>query len=149
MRRAKRTPWYTDVLARRRFEGAARAQYPDLAVRATGRGRRALVIYTVPVPVPDYEDRKVEIRLRNWFDPGGAEIFADGPTESPHRFGERRLCIWREGDAPSRRWRGEQGLCELLRHISIHLFKEAYYRETGEWIGEEAPHGPLGDEVAA
>jgi hypothetical protein len=149
MRRSRPAPWYTNVLARRRFEGAARAEYPDLAVRTTGRGRRALVIYHVTVPVPDYEDRKVEIRLRNGFEPWGAEIFADGPTESPHRFGERRLCIWREGDAPNRRWTGEQGLCELLRHISIHLFKETYYRETGDWIGDEAPHGPLEEEDAA
>jgi hypothetical protein len=34
---------------------------------------------------------------------------------------------------------------ELISQIKIHLFKEAYWRETGEWLGQEAPHEPLED----
>jgi hypothetical protein len=30
----------------------------------------------------------------------------------------------------------------------VHLFKEAYWRETGEWLGPEAPHRPNSKEDA-
>ena len=26
--------------------------------------------------------------------------------------------------------------------ISEHLFKEAWWRANGKWLGDEAPHGP-------
>lgn len=32
------------------------------------------------------------------------------------------------------------GLLSLIEMTRVHLFKESYYRETGEWHGEEVSH---------
>jgi hypothetical protein len=32
------------------------------------------------------------------------------------------------------------GLLTLIEMTRVHLFKEAYYRETGQWLGEEVSH---------
>jgi hypothetical protein len=32
------------------------------------------------------------------------------------------------------------GLLALIEMTRVHLFKEAWYRETGEWLGEEVSH---------
>ena len=32
------------------------------------------------------------------------------------------------------------GLLTLIEMAPVHLFKEAWYRETGEWLGEEVSH---------
>jgi len=37
----------------------------------------------------------------------------------------------------------EDGLLVLFGMIAEHLFKEAWWREHGEWLGEEYPHGEL------
>jgi hypothetical protein len=36
----------------------------------------------------------------------------------------------------------EDGLLALLNHIQAHLFREAWWREHGVWLGPQAPHGP-------
>jgi hypothetical protein len=63
-----------------------------------------------------------------------------GPMK--HTFGANRLCTWFPADPPERRWQREQGLLLLADTAVTHLFKELFYRETGEWLGEEVPHGP-------
>ena len=139
MRRRKPQPWYTDIRARLRFEREARARYPDLTC-AGGRGRGARITYGITVMIPEYGERRVCISLINGFEPFGAEIRADGPSDSPHRFADGCLCIWYPSDPDDRKWVGGDGLAELIAHVRIHLFKEAYWRETGEWLGPEAPH---------
>lgn len=67
-------------------------------------------------------------------------VTADGPTDSPHRYDEHRLCMWLPGDPTEQRWVFEDGLLALLGMASAHLFREAWWRETGEWLGPEAPH---------
>ena len=37
-------------------------------------------------------------------------------------------------------WSRTDGLIKLVDTAVAHLFKELFYRETGEWPGEEAPH---------
>ena len=143
MRRRKQQLWHADVHARLRFERGARERYPSLTVTSTGRGRGARVIYRVVVEVPEFGARRVTICLSNGYEPYCEQITADGPTESPHRYSERQLCVWRPTDPPENRWQAEDGLLELINHVLIHLFKEAYWRETGEWLGEEAPHPPI------
>jgi hypothetical protein len=145
MRRRKRQPWYTDMRARLRFEGRARSQHRTLTATSTGRGHDADIIYRLTISVTGYEPRKAVIRLRNGFEPYGARITADGPTDSPHRYGNDRLCIWHPDDPAEHTWTAKDGLSELISHIAIHLFKEAYWRETGEWLGPEAPHQPVDD----
>ena len=148
MRRRKSQPWYSDIPARLRFEGQARSLYPTLSSTRVGHGHDTQIIYRLRIDVPEYEPRNVQINLSNWRDPYANGITADGPTDSPHRYGGTRLCVWRPGDPPERTWVAGDGLVELIAQIRIHLFKEAYWRETGEWLGPEAPHAPLSDREA-
>jgi hypothetical protein len=149
MRQRKRQPWYTDIRARLRFEARARSQHRTLTATSTGRGHNAEIVYRLTIDVPEYEPRKVVIRLRNGFDPCAAQITADGPTDSPHRYSSDGLCIWHPDDSPEQSWTADDGLGELISHVAIHLFKEAYWRETGEWLGPEAPHGHAEDKQSA
>jgi hypothetical protein len=140
MRRRKPQLWHTDIRARLRFERGVRARHPVLRCSTVGRGHGALVTYQLTVPIPEYEARNVTIELVNGYSPFGAKITVDGPTESPHRYSDKSLCIWFPSDSEERKWVGDDGLGELIRQIAVHLFKEAYWRETGEWLGAEAPH---------
>lgn len=90
--------------------------------------------------VPHFEPREVTIRFEKRT-PRTPAIFVDGPT-SPHRYPDGTLCIWYPQDAPENRWVFDDGLLRLLGHIEVHLFREAWWRETDEWLGPEAPHGP-------
>jgi hypothetical protein len=83
---------------------------------------------------------------RTTAEPELTRVYADGPDESPHRYApapkdpRSSLCIWYPNDPPERRWVPQDGLLSLIEMTRIHLFKEAFWRETGEWLGEEAPH---------
>lgn len=113
--------------------------FPGLKIvkwRKRGRSGR---VYRVLMDVPEYEPRKVEIR----FDDGSKtpRIRADGPT-SPHRHSDdsRSLCIWYPDDPVEQRWVFEDGLLPLLNLVQAHLFREAYWREHGVWLGPEVFH---------
>jgi len=98
--------------------------------------------------VPGYEDRRVTVEFdrRSWWAP---RVYVDGPSgfdASPHRYpsrGRSELCIWHPDDPPDRTWVPEDGLLVLFGMIAEHLFKEAWWREHHEWLGEEYPHGEL------
>jgi hypothetical protein len=94
----------------------------------------------VKLDVPFYEARQVEIRFEKTSS-HTPRIYADGP-ESPHRYKDGSLCIWHPRDPVDNRWVFEDGLLDLLVHVQAHLFREAWVRETGEWLGTEAPHSP-------
>lgn len=110
-------------------------------------------VYEVDLAVPGYDSRHVTIDFdrRTWWRP---RMFADGPAgynASPHRFpgrGHRELCLWYAGDPPALRWEPDDGLLHLLGMVAEHLFKEAWWREHGEWLGEEYPHDELTDDDA-
>lgn len=142
MRRRKAQPWYTDIRARLRFERGVWTAYPALRSTATGRGMRAKVTYSVLVDVPHFEPRRAAIAFANWTAPSVPRISVDGPEQSPHRYDDRTLCIWYPLDPEDRRWVSDDGLLALIDITRIHLFKEAYWRETGLWVGAEAPHAP-------
>jgi hypothetical protein len=146
MRRRKGTPWFQDVLRRARFEERAGTSYV-VRSRCSGRSTSDLVTYQVVVPVPEYQARKVTITFYNTFTPILKSVIADGPTESLHRYGSGRLCMWHPDDPSEKRWVQQDGLLQLIVHTRVHLFKEAWWRETGEWLGDQAPHG-IGKEVA-
>jgi hypothetical protein len=86
--------------------------------------------------------------LRTTVQPALTRVYADGPTESPHRYAPHpkdplhrpSLCIWYPDDPPEQRWVSSDGLLSLIEMTRVHLFKESYYRDTGEWLGEEVPH---------
>jgi len=50
--------------------------------------------------------------------------------------------MWEPEDPAELRWVLTDGLAALVAHITIHLFKEGWWRETGEWLGPEVLHAP-------
>lgn len=153
-RRAKRTPWYHDFRKRLRFEAGVRKEFAEIRDRKIGKGWKAEIVYDLTVDVPEYKERrKVTIRLTNFADPTLKSVTVDGSTESPHRRGKTDLCLWRRDAPPERQWTSDEGLLALIQYVRIHLFREAYWRETGGydggvWAGDEAPHGDAKDEAA-
>lgn len=95
--------------------------------------------------MPHYEPRNVEIRFSDRS--RTPDVFVDGPTESPHRYKDGGLCMWYPWDRSEQRWVFSDGLLALLNYIQAHLFREAWWREMGEWLGPEAPHGPTKEPV--
>lgn len=140
--------WMADPPRRARIEASARRAFPELHYRRCQARTGPVHTYQVTLDVPGCESRRVSVEFWHpYFE--SPRIFADGPVGpggSPHRFSERgwtRLCIWYPGDPPDRVWGPNDGLLALFGMISEHLLKEAWWRETGEWIGEEAPHDEL------
>jgi hypothetical protein len=142
MRRAKPGGWFDDFRYRIQFEGSACKAFPSLRTSRTGKGiKSGVIIYTLTVPVPEFEPRTIKITLTNWKRPFVQSVTADGPTDSPHRYSDGRLCMEFPDDPGDRKWQPDEGLLGLVRYAQVHLFKEAYWRRYGEWLGEEAPHG--------
>jgi hypothetical protein len=95
--------------------------------------------WRVTVNVPGYD---VKIDLRIEIEEFTVNVIADnwsGPAMK-HTYGNNRLCMWHPEDPEERKWRRQDGLLKLIDSAVMHLFREFYYRETGEWLGEEAPH---------
>lgn len=155
-RRRKPTPWYHDFRTRLRFEGAAQREYPDQSLRdrKVGKGRHAEIVYVVKVTVPEYPvTRTLTIRLANFSEPGFIAVSVDGPTESPHRYRERDLCMWPPSAPAEERWMPDEGLLALIQYARVHLFREEYWRGTGGrddgiWAGDEAPHDDVKEQAA-
>lgn len=81
-------------------------------------------------------------RVRIVFAGTGAapSVYADGSAESPHRYEDTSLCMWYPWDPETARWTRRDGAAALLGHITAHLLREEWWRKTGEWVGDEAPH---------
>lgn len=132
-------PWYGNDFRRAVFERGVRQHFPMLrGITRTSRNKAGR-LYQAQLDVPHYEQRRVETFFSKQA-PSVAKITADGPTNSPHRYDERRLCVWHPEDPDSERWVLEDGLLMLLGLITAHLFREAWWRETGEWLGPEVGH---------
>ena len=141
-------PWYGRDSQRLRFERGAAKHFPTLRTRTTRNGSEAGRHYNVELVVPNYENRRVHVLFRK-ANPRAPKVRADGPANSPHRFGDGCLCIWWPRDTPEMCWVLEDGLVRLLGLIVAHLIREAWWRETGEWLGPEAPHQPDASKAAA
>jgi hypothetical protein len=120
-------------------------------VRARSRGygrRRRLPQLDVPGRLPSrpgrppdgIEPRQVSIQF-SLGAPDTPHVLVDGPTESPHRYSDNTLCMWYPDDPRDRRWVPSYGSADLIVRIAAHLIREAWWRQTGEWIGPEVPHG--------
>ena len=119
----------------RRFERRVRYHYPSLRRTVT----IGYISYEATMSVEGYEDRIVTVELGRYIS-DSPRIRVDGPGRSPHRYSDGSLCIWYPDDPPERRWKFSNGLMELLILVQQHLFKEAWWRESGEWLGPEVPH---------
>ena len=126
--------------------------YPDLAYHRRQRRGGLVYTYDVTLPVESCEARRVRIEFTPAL-PQHPRVYVDGPSgvgvASPHRYADRELCLWYPRDGAKRRWVPDDGLHLLLALICTHLFKEAYWRSTGEWLGDEAPHDPPPERGAA
>lgn len=127
-------PWYGLTVVRLNFERGVKTQFPNLRGGRIKGGYE----YRATVPVSDYEPRKTRIRFNGMANV--PSVFADGPRESPHRYHDDSLCMWYPDDRVEHRWVFEDGLVALMGLVMAHLFKEAWWRETEEWLGEEVPH---------
>jgi hypothetical protein len=107
------------------------------------RGGFALRITLTPAGLAPYRVT-IEFGSNN---PDVPHITVPGPT-SPHRYNDGSLCIWYPYDPPEQRWTSREGGVALAGHICTHLIREAWWRETGEWAGEEAPHEPPAPPIA-
>ena len=127
--------WYGEDRRRLRFERGARDHFPDLRGMLTHAGRR----YRITLPVPHHGVRRVEVLFRK-SSPNWPRVTVDGPTESPHRYASGHLCIWDPRGPHEEQWAVEDGLLVLLGLIIAHLFREAWWRKTGEWLGPQTTH---------
>jgi hypothetical protein len=130
--------WREDVTAVVHMQAGARASYPGIV---KSKSRRSLS-YALDVEVSCYGTRRVTIDFDARYTAAGVRVFADGPTRSRHRYEDGSLCMWHPGDPPELRWTPEDSLVDLIEVVRRHLFREAYWRETGRWLGPEVhPNG--------
>ena len=113
------------------------ARYPS--ERVSINHKLQAFVWLVRVRIPVYEE---DCTLRIELEEGRpVRVTAEGWTGSmKHTYGSNRLCMWYPDDPAERRWDRQDGLLKLADTAVAHLFKELFYRETGEWLGEEAPH---------
>lgn len=145
--------WLEDPQRRAQLESCARRQLADLVYRRRQSQRGPVDIWRAHVEPNSYQRRLVTVEFLRLL-PRYPKVFADGPTTSPHRYptrGRTHLCLWYPDDPPEWKWTADQGLLALFGTAAHHLFKEGWWRETGEWLGHEAPHdealaGPTGAE---
>jgi hypothetical protein len=132
-------PWYGEFRRRLLFERNARRVYPQLK-GATGRHREIYgFAYRVTVEIPTYGTRTLTIIFPRRA-PRNPRVFSDGPFLGRHRFDDGSLCMWYGRDPSHQRWVFDDGLHKLIDHAILHLFKEAWFIDTGEWLGDEIIH---------
>lgn len=51
------------------------------------------------------------------------------------------LCLWYPSDPRALRWEWTDGFEQYVTRVHRHLFFEEFWRRTGEWPVEDAPHG--------
>lgn len=136
--------WFERPVNRLRFIADLRGVGADARVvtaaskTSAGRRRNAFAVRATLTPT-GLEPQRVTIEFAA-NGPDAPYIYVAGPG-SPHRYDDGSLCIWYPHDPPSRRWHWHDGGAALAAHICAHLIREAWWRQTGEWVGEEVPHG--------
>lgn len=133
-------PWYGDSRRKVLFERGVWQHFPHARRDYVRSGRHKGLRYRLRADVPAYDPRNIALVFpRDNTDP---RVYADGPTNSPHRYHDQdgRLCMWHPAADRTHRWRISDGLLHLVGMAVRHLFCEAYWRETAEWPAPEAPH---------
>lgn len=132
------------------MEAGIRSRYPDIEISGSAKS----LTYELELGLEVYESRRVTIVFKVGEPASCVEVFADGPTESPHRYGENKLCMWHPADPPELRWLPEHRLVGLIEMARLHLFREEYWRRKGgrnggEWLGPEIHPGEERSEETA
>ena len=133
-------PWYATFRKRHIFERNASDEYPSLRVKNCRLGHKLWRQYNVNIFLEHYDvTRAVTIKMFN--NSGKSpEVTVDGPEDSPHRYANGQLCMWYPNANNTERWIFRDGLLHLLVMVEAHLFREEWWRETGEWLGPERGH---------
>ena len=135
-------PWYGEDKTRLLFEREAKQCFPN--IRSKTRHKESARCYVVDVEVPSFGARTVEIRFDKTNPMAPSVRVLSEPMDSPHRYHDGALCMWHPDDNHDQRWEFRDGLVPLIGLTIAHLFREAYWRETREWLGPEAPHDRRG-----
>ena len=144
-----KAPWWRrDVAALGRMEAGLRTLYPEISI---SRLKNRLV-YELDLEIETYETRRIRIVFKAEELASLVDVFADGPTGSPHRYGKDRLCMWYPDDPPELRWLPEHRIVGLIEMARRHLFREAWWRQTGgdeggEWVGPEIHPGEQNEDA--
>ncbi len=133
-------PWFVTFQAKLRFIREVQQVVDSLIIIVKPspklRGGFAVSFTVTPLGVPPRTVR-IEFALGS---PEVPRVFVDGPQDSPHRYDDGSLCMWHPRDPIDLRWARREGAAALVGCITLHLIREQWWRESGEWIGSEAPH---------
>ena len=136
-------PWYSSFKLRVLFERGADDEYPTLTVKNRRRGAKLWREYSAKIRLQEFRaTRCVTIKMFP-YSSCEPEVKVDGPSDSPHRYNDGQLCMWYPYATKGERWIFSDGLLHLLVMVEAHLFREAWWRESDEWLGPEMPHGEI------
>jgi hypothetical protein len=129
----------------------AAEEYPRERVAITMWRNGRIVAVPVDAACRPWLHRNLGADLRH----GGGHrqtLFADAPAEviqlawdaewclgSPALFGD--LCLWFPSDPKGLRWEWSDGLVSYITIVHRHLQAEEFWRRSGHWPAEDAPHG--------
>ncbi|MEU9048633.1 MULTISPECIES: hypothetical protein [unclassified Kitasatospora] len=131
--------WFTRPALRFAFQrGIETCGVTTRVVKPPHRYRGGFAL-AVRLDLPDIPRQTITIAF-GLYPSQAPHIYSDGPSESPHRYNDGSLCIWYPYDPAEQRWVLRDGPTVLLGLIIAHLLKEEWWRRTGEWPGQEAPH---------
>lgn len=138
---------------------------PDTTVAALLSERPVFGVMRAEVCLHDADGVVIELELAPWapaaqqdFPTERVRILATGsrracvvPQDAHGRQWKHRmpgdlgeLCLWYPMDDEALIWKWEDGLVDLITIAHRHLHYEEYWRRTGRWPVEDAPHG-VGD----
>lgn len=138
--------WFLDAGARQVFEQLTGVRHAFFTSSISVTGVEFVYAITLVIAVPAIGSRAVRIVFHG-DRPDHPVVTVMEPVTDPadprwslHRYDDGSLCMWKPEDPATKRWVHTDGLAALLAYIRTHLVREAWWRETGEWVGEEAPH---------
>jgi hypothetical protein len=131
--------WFSPLAAKLRFVLEAQRAVDGVVTIVKPLHHPGRFAVTFTVDVPGVAKRRVRTELGS-ASPDSPRVFVDGPSASPHRYGDGSLCMWFPYDPDHLRWSHRDGAATLIGCVALHLVREQWWRDTGEWVGPEAPH---------
>lgn len=123
------------------FERNIRKYFPEIKCNINRKKKKTpyieykLHLKIVYDEIEYYESKNICIRFNNY----GVipKITVENSEDFRHRYTDGSLCAWNPRDPEEKKWTFNKGLLSLLCLIRDHLFKEAYFKENSEWLGNE------------